>query len=265
MSRHNDASERETKRQMTMTLPRVPLGSFAVADDVFVLMQVLKHVSIYTLPSLDGLLSGLVRDLALGAVDGLSSFNNCNYTIGNYSRNAVSLLLALTSGIMEKNTPESLKSKIGVEVGDFVSFLIAWFASQRSGSKPARAIGMRKSHAVAIVACLDVIGTSFHRVAIKVDQLHAIVKEYSRVSCQVLQLDSPPHYADERQLAVSLLFAVTALLQGTTRTIPASCPPDILKVISLQKRMYFMLGITLTKSLHFLAPAGNFINVQNVV
>jgi hypothetical protein len=29
--------------------------------------------------------------------------------------------------------------------------------------------------------------------------------------------------------------------------------------------MYFMLGITLTKSLHFLAPAGNFINVQNVV
>jgi hypothetical protein len=138
---------------------------------------------------------------------------------------------------MEKNTPESFKSKTGVDVGDFVLFLIAWLASQRGGSKPARAIGMRKSHAVAIVACLDVIGTSFHRLAINVDQLRAIiniVKEYSCVSCQVLQLDLPPRSADERQSAVSLLFAVTALLQGTARAIPASCPPDILKVITLQ-------------------------------
>jgi hypothetical protein len=219
-----------------------PLGSFAAADDVVVLVQVLKHVSIYTLPSLDGLLSGLVRDLAAGAVDVSSSFKNCNYTIGNYSRNAVSLLLALASGIMEKNTPESFKSKTGVKVGDFVSFLITWLASQGGGSNhhQARAIGVRQSHAVAIVACLDIIRASFHRLAIKGNQLRAIVnvvKEYSRVSCQVLQLDSPPRSADERQSAVSLLFAVTALLQGTARAIPASCPPDILNVSTLQKRM----------------------------
>jgi hypothetical protein len=219
-----------------------PLGSFAAADDVVVLVQVLKHVSIYTLPSLDDLLSGLVRDLAAGAVDVSSSFKNCNYTIGNYSRNAVSLLLALASGIMEKNTPESFKSKTGVKVGDFVSFLITWLASQGGGSNhhQARAIGVRQSHAVAIVACLDIIRASFHRLAIKGNQLRAIVnvvKEYSRVSCQVLQLDSPPRSADERQSAVSLLFAVTALLQGTARAIPASCPPDILNVSTLQKRM----------------------------
>ena len=39
-----------------------PLGSFA-ADDVMVIVQVLKRVSVYTLPLLDGLLSGLARDL----------------------------------------------------------------------------------------------------------------------------------------------------------------------------------------------------------
>jgi hypothetical protein len=224
--------------------PPPPLGSFAAADDVVVLVQVLKHVSIYTLPPLDGLLSGLVRDLAAGAVDGSSSFKNCNYTIGNYSRNSVSLLLALASGIMEKNTPGSFKSKTGVEVGDFVSFLVTWLARQRGGSNrhQARAMCGRQSHTVAIVACLDVIRASFHHVAINGNQLRAIVnvvKEYSRVSCQVLQLDSPPRSADERQSTVSLLSAVTALLQGTARAIPASCPPDILNVSTstLQKRM----------------------------
>jgi hypothetical protein len=131
-----------------------------------------------------------------------------------------------------------------VEVGDFVLFLITWLASQGGGSNhhQARAMCGRQFHAVAIVACLDVIRASFHHVAIKGNQLRAIVnivKEYSRVSCQVLQLDSPPRSADERQSAVSLLFAVTALLQGTARAIPATCLPDILNGIASTYKMLF--------------------------
>ena len=45
------------------TLVCRPLGSFA-ADDVQILAQVLKRVSVYTLPLLDDALSGLARDLA---------------------------------------------------------------------------------------------------------------------------------------------------------------------------------------------------------
>ena len=135
------------------------------------------------------------------------------------------------------------------------------------------AICIRKSHAVAMVACLDFIETSFHHGAMTVDQLRAIVnivKEYSHVSCQVLQLDSPPRSADERQSAVSLLFAAAALLAGATRVIPASCPCDILQVIVYKHKrecLRILLDMPLSPNLTFLALhiAGNCIYVQNVV
>ena len=156
---------------------------------------------------------------------------------------------------MARGTPESFKNKTGMQVSDFVSSIITWLAGRQRGFKQAMAIGIRKSHAVVIVACLDFIETSLRRGAMNVDPLRAlvnIVKEYSRVSCQVLQLDSPPRSADDRQSAVSLLFSVAALLAGTTNVIPTSCPSDILQVNSIQtqKRMFADTTryTTLTKS-----------------
>ncbi len=248
-----------------------PLGSFA-ADDVQVIAQVLKQVSVYTLPSLDSVLSGLARDIVANNKDSSSSSRpkNGNYRIGKYSRNAVSLQLALASGIMAKSsTLESFKNKTGMQVGDFLSSIITWLAGQRRGGEAMR---IRTLQAVAIVACLDFVATSVPHVAtMPLDQLRILVdliQDYSRVSSQVLQLDSPPRSADERQSAVSILFSVAALLAGTTRVIPTSCPADILQVNCVQKRTCLcILDVNLTKILlAFPSPtSGNCIHVPNAV
>lgn len=207
------------------------LGSFAY-DDVRAMAQVLKRVSAFELPSLASQLAGLARGLVAMDLNG----TNLSYTIANYSRNAVSLLLSLLCGIMNESEriPESFKNKTGMEPGALVSSLVAWLGQQQhlAMSRP-KGIKLRKSPSLVIVACLHFVQSSFDHVGMSVDLLRAIVdivKGYCRVSCLVVQSNSQACEQDARRSVVSIVFAVAALLARTTKVILPSCPDDILQV-----------------------------------
>jgi len=219
------------------------LGSFDV-DSVRCLVEVLRRVSTFDLPCLDRELTCVARDLAAVQLSG----KNQSYTVGNYSRYALSLLLALlcgnanASGTAEGgNTREMFKSKIGMDMEAFTFSLVKWLSEQQARGSRAKQVRLRKAHSFVIVSSLHFICSSFEHAGMSVENLRvtvSLVAEYTSVSCQALQSDSPTHDPDESRSAASILFGTSRLLAATAKVIPASCPTDILQV-SLSSYMPF--------------------------
>ena len=218
-----------------------PLGSFTV-DDVRVLMEILKRVSTYSVPSLDREMACLARDLTEFASNGKWQI----YTVGRYSRNTLALSLALLCGTAEmsegRGVSESFKSKTRIDMDVFTFSLVTWLAEQQKRASKAKRACLRKAHAAVIMACLNFIRSSFEHVGMSLNELRSIVnivEDYTRVSCQVLRSASPPRDLDERRSAASIVFTISPLLSRITKVVPASCPADILQGIASTYKILF--------------------------
>lgn len=217
------------------TLSARPLGSFDV-DDVRVVMQVLRCIFTVDLPFLDRDMACIARDLS--AVD--LTVKNQRYSVGNYSRNVLSLLLTLMSSVVDKaaaaegqSVSDMFKTKTGVDMQCFASSLVQWLGQQQSRVANRTQGSLRKAHSVVILSCLHFICSSFGHVGMNDHDLRALVtlvKEYARVSCQALRSTPATLDRDEQRSATSIIFAITPLLAGIAKIIPTSCPADILKV-----------------------------------
>jgi hypothetical protein len=216
------------------------LGSYS-KQDVDTVANVLRRISTFDLPSLDRELPSLGRDLC----NFDPSAKHKLYTIGYYSRNAFSMLLALLCGIIDaidvkdtQSIPGPFKQKTGLDLVGVYSSLLKWLAEQqsRARSKTKSGSSLQKGHCSVILACLVFIRSSFGHVVVSLDQLRicvAIVSDYARVACQVLRSASPSRDQHERRCAVSIVFATASLLARITGAIPVSCPSDILQVSPL--------------------------------
>ena len=213
------------------------LGSYS-KDDVDAVAEVLRMVSTFDLPTLDREISSLGHDLC--NFDPSAKYKL--YTIGSFSFNAFSVLLALLCGVIDAlgvkeshSIPASFKKKTGLNLGSVYSALLKWLAEQQSRTKTkTEKKSFKNGHSSVIVACLRFIRSSLGRVGTSSDQLRimvAIVSDYALVACQVLRSSSPPNgHQDERLCAVSIVFATASLLSRITGAIPATCPSDILQV-----------------------------------
>jgi hypothetical protein len=241
--RNNEKVERRGRKlqnascTVTNDNARISLGSYS-KQDVDTVAEVLRWISTFDLPSLHRKLSSLGRDLC----DLDPSANHKLYTVGYYSRNAFSMLVALLCGIIDANDvqgrkrfPNPFKQKTGLNLESVYSSLLKWLAEQqsRARSKTKRDPSLQKGHCSVIVACLLFIRSSFRHVGTSLDQLRIcvrIVLDYAHAACQVLRSASPSRDQDERRCAVSIVFATASLLARISGAIPVSCPSDILQV-----------------------------------
>ena len=214
-----------------------PLGSLPF-QDVNTMLEVLKQISTFNVPSLDRELASLSRDLS----DFDSNTKPQAYNLGHRSRNASSLLLSLLCGILEiipgnenQQSLECFHQKTGTNIENFRSDLLQWLVSQqkRAGRSEGKVEIVRKGRSAIITTCLFFVRSSFALAQTSTEELQAIVSlvsEYAREANQVLRATRPLFDSDERSGAVSIVFAITQLLDRIAGAIPISCPSDILQV-----------------------------------